>query len=388
MPSLIDYKDLKRQYELDGPRKTCGHMAESLEQKHLKPEDFSLKELAEAVVPDGREWVRSLDPRHQGSLIAEAGDAVDSTAFSNITGQIVYTKIMEGYQSEAFVASQLIPNVPTRLRGEKIPGVANLREAVNPVNEGMPYESLGFGEDYIETPVTTKRGHIVPVTKEAVFFDRTNLVLDRASAVGQILGLNKEKRLLDLVIGATNNYKWKGASYNTYQASSPWSNVISGNELIDWTDVDAVEQLFADMIDPNTDEPVLIATNQVLVCPAYQHAANRVFKATEIRYTASGAPTQTLAANPLNGYQVASSRLMYRRIINSGVAATNAKKWWFAGDFSKAFAYMENWPITVVQAPTNSEAEFTQDVVARFKASEMGAAAVMNPRYVAKSYDN
>ena len=40
--------------------------------------------------------------------------------------------------------------------------------------------SLGFGEDYIETPSTTKRGFIVPVTKEAIFFDRTHLVLSRA----------------------------------------------------------------------------------------------------------------------------------------------------------------------------------------------------------------
>ena len=39
----------------------------------------------------------------------------------------------------------------------------------------------------------------------------------------------------------------------------------------------------------------------------------------------------------------------------------------------------------MVQAPTNSEAEFSQDIVLRFKASERGAAAVINPRYVVKS---
>ena len=66
----------------------------------------------------------------------------------------------------------------------------------------MPYPSLGLGEDYIETPSTTKRGFIVPVTQEAIFFDRTHLILQRAAEVGEILGLNKEKRLLDLVIGA------------------------------------------------------------------------------------------------------------------------------------------------------------------------------------------
>ena len=46
---------------------------------------------------------------------------------------------------------------------------------------------------------------------------------------------------------------------------------------------------------------------------------------------------------------------------------------------------MENWPITVTQAPVGSEAEFNNDVVLRFKASERGAAAVINPRYVVKN---
>ena len=48
----------------------------------------------------------------------------------------------------------------------------------------MPYPHLGFGEDYIETPSTTKRGFIVPVTKEAIFFDRTHLILSRAAEAG------------------------------------------------------------------------------------------------------------------------------------------------------------------------------------------------------------
>jgi hypothetical protein len=110
-----------------------------------------------------------------------------------------------------------------------------------------------------------------------------------------------------------------------------------------------------------------------------------VFNAAEITYAAAGAETATTAANPLGNYRVVESRLAYRRIIASGEAAADAKKWWFIGDFRKAFAYMENWPITVTQSPLNSEAEFNQDIVLRFKASERGAAAVINPRYVVKS---
>ncbi len=300
---------------------------------------------------------------------------------------VIYSKILEAYTQEAFVVSKLVDAIPTRLDGEKIPGIGPIGDAATEVHPGMPYPNVGFGEDYIETPSTTKHGLIVPVTKEAIFFDRTNLVLSRAAEVGEMLGLNKEKRLIDVVIGAINNYKWKGTSYQTYYAAGddgPWVNELADQELVDWTNVDAAEQLLAEILDPNTGDPVLIQPNAVLVMPAYRHAANRVFRATEITFGAADSATATTAANPLSGYQVVDSRLAYRRILASGVSADEAKQWWFLGDFRRAFAYMENWPITVTQSPSGSEADFNQDIVVRFKASERGAAAVLNPRYIVK----
>lgn len=382
----LQYRELKRRYELDGAAQTVTHLSEAISEGHLRPEDFSIRDLAEALVPDGREWVRMLDPRSAGSVpLLEANDGVDVSAFLNITGQVIYSKIMEAYNQEAFVVSKLVDTIPTRLDGEKIPGIGRVADSIDEVGPGMPYPHLGFSEDYIETPSTTKRGFIVPVTKEAVFFDRTHLIFSRAAEVGEILGINKEKRLIDLVIGVTNNYNWKGTSYNTYQTSTPWVNTLATNELVDWTNVDKAEQLFAEMSDPNTGEPVLIRGTTVLVTPAYRHAAHRVFQAAELTFTAAGAATATVTANPLSGYRVVDSRLVFRRIVASGVASATAKKWWFVGDFRRAFAYMENWPITVTQAPLGSEAEFASDIVLRFKASERGAAAVLNPRYVVKN---
>jgi hypothetical protein len=147
--------------------------------------------LAETLVPDGHQWVRLLDPRAAGGVnVLEAGDGVDVTAFLNVTGQVIYSKIMEAYTQDAFVMSKLVDPISTRLDGEKIPGVARIADQIDEVHPGMPFPHLGFGEDYIETPSTTKRGFIVPVTKEAIFFDRTHLVLSRAAEVGEILGLN------------------------------------------------------------------------------------------------------------------------------------------------------------------------------------------------------
>jgi hypothetical protein len=376
-------------YDQNGAEKTVRHLQEALEKGDLKPADFSIRELAEATLSPER--VRQMDPRQGGACLLEAGEGVDVTAFSNITGQIVQAKILEAYTQEAFVLSRLVDTIPTRLDGERIPGIGRISDKVAEVPPGMPYPSLGFAEDYIDTPQTTKRGFIVPVTKEAIFFDRTYLVLQRAAEVGEVLGLNKEKRLIDLLIGVTNNYKWKGTSYNTYSTTGTgtapdgnWVNSMA-EELIDWTDVDAAEQLFADILDPNTGEPVLIQATTVLVTPAYRHAAHRIFNAAEIDYSPVNAATTTVAANPLGNYTVVESRLAYRRIVASGQQATAAKKWWFIGDFRKAFAYMENWPITVAQSPMGSDADFDQDIVVRFKASERGAAAVINPRYVVKS---
>jgi hypothetical protein len=376
-------------YDLSGPAKTVRHLHEALSVGDLKPEDFSIREVAEATLSGER--VRSFDPRAGGVALLESGSGVDATAFSNITGQIIRTKIMQAYEQEAFVVSKLVETIPTRLDGERIPGIGRLGDNASEVAPGMPYPNLGFGEDFIDTPQTTKHGFIVPVTKEAIFFDRTHLILQRASEVGEALGLNKEKRLIDLVIGATNNYKWKNVAYNTYSATGSgiapdgaWINQTD-EELCDWTDVDAAEQLFADILDPSTGEPVLIRATTVLVTPAYRHAAHRVFSAAEVAYSTDGQNITTTAANPLGNYRVADSRLLYRRIVAAGQTAPAARKWWFIGDFRKAFAYMENWPITVAQSPVGSEAEFNQDIVVRFKASERGAAAVINPRYVVKS---
>ena len=55
---------------------------------------------------------------------------------------------------------------------------------------------------------------------------------------------------------------------------------------------------------------------------------------------------------------------------------------WFNGDFEQAVKYMENFPITVIQAPADMWPSFSQNIVAAFKAYEMGNAAIFEPRVV------
>lgn len=386
----MNFRELKRLYEAEGAANTCSRLTEAIQANHLRAEDFSLRECARAFC--GEQFVENLNPRGKsgGLPLLEAGDAVSVASFSNITGQIVYSKIMQAYANPAFVMSSIVPNVPTTLSGEKIPGMTQIGDQAETVREGKEYPTAGFTEDYVETPATTKRGLIVPVTKEAIYFDRTNLILQRASQVGEWLATNKEKRLVDLLIGATNNYKWKSTTYSTYQTSTPWINKKSSQDLVDWTDIDAALQLFADMRDPHTGEPILMMADTLICMPARFMAAKRVLNATETRFgDGASATTQTVAANPVAGmFRILQSVLAYARLQSElSQSAADSGKYWFIGDFRKAFAYMENWPVTVVQAPANGEDEFNRDIVAKYKASERGAAAVMEPRAVIMNYE-
>lgn len=383
--------------------------------------DFSLRDLAAHTIfsrngdPVGAGFVSEyFDPRNQNSL-QEAMGAVDSSAFAGITGQLLINRVLAAFQSESFVISGLIPTYPTTLNGERIPGISLPKDpGENFVeNEEMaPLNYVGFSEEYVQTQPTVKRRLGIGVTKEAIFFDRTGLVLDRASYVGTILGLRKEKNLINLLIGAVNTYQEKRAgdsaaqTFNTYYSAAEtgpdagskprWVNHLDGNGLVDWTSINSLEVLFDNMIDPNTGEPIILPNRRVIIAPQIQFLplnqilrGDQVWRATQLGITPTTGLVgyNTVGPNPLNnlGLEFATSRQLNVQIQNSfNLSQSDAGNYWWYGDPS-AFAYMENWPITVVQAPTNSEAEFDQDIVVRFKATERGIGAVMEPRRMIRS---
>jgi hypothetical protein len=210
--------------------------------------------------------------------------------------------------------------------------------------------------------------------------------LERAAEVGEILALNKEKRILDMILGITNTYKYNGTTRNTYYSGDvahPWKNLLSDNELMNWESIETAENIFGEMVDPISGSPILIEPNAVLVMPPKRHLAHRLFYASSVSYEDESASTVSTIRNPFAKYRLVSSRIAYQRL-QSQQNVTNPEKIWFIGNFRKAFAYMENWGITVTQSMPGSESDFTQDIVVRFKASERGTPAVMDPRYVVK----
>ena len=382
----MNCSELRRHVALEGVETVVRVISEAIKEKKLKPDDFSIRDLAESFIEDGSEWVRNLTSRKGGfKNLQEAANAVDTTAFSNITGQIVYNKILEGYENPDFLWPNVCETIPTQfINGERMAGIGGLGDAAELVDEAMPYPMVGTNEEYVDTPATQRRGMIVPVTRDIIIADRTGLLMDRCGNTGHYLGINKEKRVLDAVLGVTNSYKRNGTATNTYLTSGAYINQAT-NLLVNYTNIEAAELGLSAITDPNTGEPILQNPNTIIVPLALRKTAERIVNATQV-----GAVDNTVSASTIRtyfnnlpklqgsgGYTILTSAYVKQR--------TNSATNWFLGDPKKCFAYMEVWKIETEQAGNNSEMAFTNDIFMRFKVSERGVPAIKNPRFMYQS---
>ena len=354
-------------------------LQEAIDSRAYVAEDFRIREVFENFVDGGHELAQTWAPGASGRVnLTEAG--VNTGNFANIMSNVIHSKVMERWNMPGFIADQLCETVPTNLNGEMLPGVGGIGDEAEEVSESHGYPTAGFGEFWVETPRTQKWGFIVPVTKEAIYFDRTGLVLSTAQSVVDWLRVHKEKRVIDAATGQTDLYRRNGAaavaSYGDNAGAHNWDNLAASNALVDWTDVENAQLLMEDLIDPETGEPVVVnGVPQILIPGALNYTARRVFNATEFRYVSTHT---TISANPLAGQPL-------DIVTNQWVKArTSSASTWFYGDFKGAFKYMENWPIAAETAPPNSELEFTHDIAHRSKVSERGVIACVEPRKVVK----
>lgn len=331
--------------------------------------------------------------------VLEAHGAVSTHAFQNISGQIVYSAIMEAYDIAPMVFRSQIPTVQTAiLTGEKIAGITNLGNISTAVAEGAPFPTFGVSEDWINTPPLQKYGGIVPVTREAVFSDRTGVLMDRCSKVGDALGIADEYRAIDAVIdenaGAKSamvgghRYHRKDASIATYGDSSgthDWDNLQASNALLDYSDIENAELLFDAMTDPGTGlvtGAFRAAANQIIVTTSLLHTANQILTATQLHLQVGGYPTsgnipQRVSPNSLGTYSIVTSPLLAVRL------GTDSS--WFVGNIGKALRKMQAWGLETTTAGANSYDEFTRDVVAQYKAEHCDAYVTFEPRFMVKS---
>lgn len=393
--------------------------------------DYSIRDLAENLIVNrcdgeavGSDFVNTyLNPRNQRRL-SEAMDAIDSSAFMDITGQLLITKIMERLKPEANIIRSLVPTYTSRFESEKWPGMGEIKEPGDDMfltPEGEEFKTFGFGSNYVQSPLTKKRGGIVALTKETLFFDLTGKVVEAAKMIGDKLQLNEEKETIGCLIGSLTNFtpyiekrqfdagpvtmdlyqspagQGSGAGYNNQVSVNSstrafqFTNDVPSNPIVDFTCIEKADQYFTNTVDPNTGEPVEIGTPHMIASHTQRMRLMRVIQA-ESQYVTSQASllspgaVATQSTNLLSQIGMTPDKLVTSRQLKSqmmqqlNLTSQQADDVWFYGNPGEAITYVENWPIQVVSAPYNSSEEFKRDIVMQWKASKRGVVAITNPR--------
>jgi hypothetical protein len=389
VPTYIDARELRTMLNdpAYGRARVTRELRESLDLGRsgkpggMRLDHFSIRDLFEELIVDsrgepcGRQVLRAWQ-RGSYALIEAAG-AADTANFSLLVSQLFFDRLLAAYQSPDLIWPQLCsPRPTTRPFGQRVPGVANLGDVSQAVGENEDYPIITSSAHYTDVGATAKRGFRVPATRELFIADETGLVIQRLDQAGLSLGMNLEKRVIDVAQGAVNNYNRDGTTLNTYLTSGAYTNYSSTNSLVDYRSIETAELLFDAMSDPDTGEPILIGGRTLLVPTALVMTANRIVTATQVEHVdnqASATTFRTFSGNPIkSGINVLSSPYVKRR-------SSSASRWWY-GDFKGAIDRYTFWDIEKDQRGRESPLYFEQDIVLEFKGTVNDFVQMMEPR--------
>ena len=361
----------------------------------LRTPGFDLRGFADGLLGD--QWAASLKT-HAGRTAErgfEATEAVDPSVFSHIVGQLLIREVQMGYENPEFIGDRLFRTIPEPTTASilgplLVPMVSNVLDLPEPISPEMPYPDTTVAEDWITLPAIVKWGRVLNVSLEAILQDRTGQLRDRAMNIGYYGRLVKEQNQLRVAFGLTNPFNWKNTAYNTYQTASPWINKITGQAVTasNFSILNNVEQLFAQMTDPYTGQMIEIRPNALVCMPESKYDFKNIIHATEVHIgqISNDPARQSNGPNPIDDrYPILVSKIARKLLVDSGVSAANVKNYWLLGEFQKAFAYRELIPWTVKEAPPLNPADFGQDIVLQVKTMHMGVPGVWNPRFAALS---
>ncbi len=257
------------------------------------------------------------------------------------------------------------------------------------VGQGMPYSDSTYEEKYVTTK-TSKKGRLLSVTEEAVFFDQTGQMLRRAMGLGEVTADEREEVIMTNVIDDLSTvYRPSGAAETFYSSGN--NNLITAKTpLVDWTDLQEVMAYHALSTTDDragTGKPIAWQPKILLTSVELAGVAARIINATEVR--TGTAPNSMITGNPLplislGGIVPLSSAHM--DVI--GAAATgnyDDGSDWFLGDFKKQFIWQEIWPLATFRQKAGNEDEFKKDVVLTVKVRYYGGIAAIDERYVVKA---
>lgn len=358
-----------------------------------RPRDFSLRALWEGLVGPVDETLPYAMALRGGYIETPQRfeEQVASSAFPSATGQLVARQVIEGYESSPTIGDQLVDTVSSNMRGERMVGFTHL-QGPKVVQELDEYEESSFAEKFVTTE-EFKKGRLLSISEEAVFFDQTGEILRRAGMLGDAAAQERELTIVRGVADVRSTqrvYRPQGTAEQLYSAGN--NNLLAtATPLADWTDIDEALQHHADNIsdDRQADDgpgaqPIVLARTDLLVSNGLRFTARRIVNATEVRGTSGN--EETISSNPIAdlGVRVFSSPYLDRAAADAADDQYDDADDWFIGDFQRQFIWKEIWPLQTFRAPAQNPEQWRRDIVAAFKVRYYGGINAVDERYVIK----
>lgn len=344
-----------------------------LEDKKIKPEQVSIREVFDQFCDRDR----TLDLQGEGASV-RISEAMAASDFPYITGKLISSKALEAYDYALGDVGELVTEVPSKVATEDIAGFT-AAENLERVELGMPYEEAVLGEKRVQI-ANAKFGRLISLYKESILFDQTGEMLQRASRIGDKMGIHRHRYIIEktcsLACDATGedadkSLVYGGTAYalfsDDHSSIDNQTNDNSASETLSTAGITAVLALGRRLKDEQGDALVWIP-RFILAPPELDEPAWNLYNNPE-RYDSSNR-----AMNPYKG--------RHKPIVSPFLTDTNQ---WYIGDPAKQMRWQWVWKPTVEQQTSTSEAAFERDIVQRYKISYMGGCGATDYRYLVMS---
>lgn len=348
---------LRDMVESLGPVGTKTTIREMLKKKEIRPEDFtSFQEIWEACERDETGHVRSIN------------EAVSSDLFPVITGEIISAKIIAGYDSINKIGDQLTTTISSKM---KVANYAGFTAASGPdkVLEGQAYNDSGLEEKWAQIS-HTKYGRIISVTEEAIYFDQTGELLQRAATIGEKAALYKERIIVEGVQDINSNiFKPSGIPVAFYRSAASGDrkiNMATSNPFGE-AGLLAIKKVMDAMVDEEGDYIMLSIGQLKGLFPVDLEV--RVKQMLQSTLVPEGTEN---AVNTWKGWFVP---------LASPYVSAQSTSTWYIGDFPKDFIWSEVWPLQTFTAKPGHEDEFNRDIKSKTKVRFYGEIGAIDDKH-------
>lgn len=337
--------------------------------------EWGLRELHEAFCGDNVK--NFLDNRlgyHPAFANVQEAD-VQSSAFSNIVGVLLTNEVIAAYDAVPKIGDQLVKIYKTKLKEERVAGFTPSDDPED-VNEDQEYPGAGLSDKYVTLPDPKKKGKVIYITEEAIFYDQTAQIIERAQMIGERIAETREKRIISGVCGGHQCYRPAGILTSLYGGTP---QLVGSNALVDYTDLEKCElEGLGAMVDEHSNK-ISVRAKIILVPRALWRTALRILNTTQVTVLTGSNTIDSYAANP---YKPGELVPLMSDFVSTYTSNSTS---WFMGDPQKQFRWKEVYPIQTFRLMDNSLLKFQKDVEFAYKVRYKGDIFAIDNKYFCKN---